>query len=262
VTTGNPTAAAAALYDASGGKITRAQLAIMTAIAGRESGWGSANPITVNGVTGTIQHGYGPSDIGSPGVGIGEWQITPGTVADLGLAQNAKDAWAKMAASLKASGNPFAPWEMNADGSARSYGNGVDYALTADELATGQTAAAAVFGGAASASGEPGVTGPAAAETSSSGSGWQSWVPGAGLASRALGAAGSAASSAAAAAGSVLSAPEQAILGETERIVLGFVGAVFMLVGLVIIATSMGVNVPAPSGPAPSGPVDDAAAAA
>ena len=67
----NAVIAAQALYAASGGKITEPVLAVMVAVAGQQSAWQSV--VQPGGV------------IGDPLVGVGIWQITPGTVADTSL---------------------------------------------------------------------------------------------------------------------------------------------------------------------------------
>jgi len=104
----NANAAAQALYDASGGKITQDQLAVMTAIAGQQSNWND-----------TVVQGGGPAN-GAPNVGVGLWQITPGTSADQTASGNAAAAWAKFNAGL-AAGNPYAPWNLTANGTSQLY---------------------------------------------------------------------------------------------------------------------------------------------
>ena len=104
----NANAAAQALYDASGGKISQAQLAVMTAIAGQQSGWND-----------TIVQGGGPAD-GASNVGVGLWQITPGTSVDQTASGNAAAAWAKFNSGLSA-GNPYAAWNLQADGTTQLY---------------------------------------------------------------------------------------------------------------------------------------------
>ncbi len=104
----NANAAAQALYDASGGKITQDQLAVMTAIAGQQSNWND-----------TVVQGGGPA-VGAPDVGVGLWQITPGTSADQTASGNAAAAWAKFNSGL-AAGNPYAPWNLQADGTSQLY---------------------------------------------------------------------------------------------------------------------------------------------
>lgn len=95
----NAIAAGKMLYQASSGRIPETTLAIMLAICGRESGW---NPSAV-------QAG---GEIGSPLIGVGLWQITPGTEEDLSPLTNAEATWAKMTAQA----NPFAPWNLEPDG--------------------------------------------------------------------------------------------------------------------------------------------------
>lgn len=96
-----------ALWDASGKTIERWELAIMLAIAGRESGWDPK----------AVQPG---APIGSPLVGVGAWQQTPGTQADLDLATAAEGAWALM----RRGPNPFEPWNITPDGFGLIYATG------------------------------------------------------------------------------------------------------------------------------------------
>jgi len=131
-----PLAAAEALYQASGGQISQAALAVMTAIAGRESTWTPS----------AVQPG---GQIGDAYVGVGEWQITPGTSADLDLETNAREAWAKM----EGQADPFAPWNIGPSGNTLidQYGTlpgGAqvqEHLPSADDYAQGQAAAAVVF---------------------------------------------------------------------------------------------------------------------
>ncbi len=104
----NANAAAQALYDASGGKISQTQLAIMTAIAGQQSNWND-----------TVVQGGGPAN-GAANIGVGLWQITPGTSADQTAAGNAQAAWAKFNSGL-AAGNPYAAWNLTANGTSQLY---------------------------------------------------------------------------------------------------------------------------------------------
>jgi hypothetical protein len=80
----------------------------MTAIAGQQSGWND-----------TIVQGGGPAD-GASNVGVGLWQITPGTSVDQTASGNAAAAWAKFNSGLSA-GNPYAPWNLQADGTTQLY---------------------------------------------------------------------------------------------------------------------------------------------
>lgn len=95
----NAVIAAQVLYAASGGKITEPVLAVMVAVAGQQSAWQSV--VQPGGV------------IGDPLVGVGIWQITPGTVADLDPLVNAQAAWALM---QRDPNNPYEPWNLQPDG--------------------------------------------------------------------------------------------------------------------------------------------------
>jgi len=96
----NADAAALALYRASGGRIKPDALAVMVAIAGRESGW---DP-------GAVQE---PGPVGAPLIGVGLWQITPGTENDLTPDGCAASAWALM---NRDPSSPFEPWNLQPDG--------------------------------------------------------------------------------------------------------------------------------------------------
>jgi hypothetical protein len=95
----NAVIAAQALYAASGGKITEPVLAVMVAVAGQQSAWQSV-----------VQPG---GAIGDPLVGVGIWQITPGTVADLDPFVCAQATWALM---QRDPNNPYEPWNLQPDG--------------------------------------------------------------------------------------------------------------------------------------------------
>jgi Transglycosylase SLT domain len=97
-----------ALYNASNKKIQRAELGIMLAIAGRESGWDPK----------AVQAG---APIGSPYVGVGVWQITPGTEAELDINTNARAAWALMERDPY---SPYEPWNLEPDGLTLIYAMG------------------------------------------------------------------------------------------------------------------------------------------
>lgn len=89
-----------ALWEVSGKRIERPSLAVMLAIAGRESNW-DPNAQQAGGT------------IGAPGVGIGAWQITPGDRADFDLTNNATVAWGLM---QRDPSSPFEPWNLTPDG--------------------------------------------------------------------------------------------------------------------------------------------------
>ena len=95
----NAVVAGRALYQASAGRITQEALAIMLAVAGQQSNWQSV-----------VQPG---GAIGDPLVGVGIWQITPGTEADLDPLVNAQSAWWLM---RRDPANPYEPWNLRADG--------------------------------------------------------------------------------------------------------------------------------------------------
>jgi hypothetical protein len=87
------------MHTASGGKITQGGLVVMLAIAGQQSAWQSV-----------VQAG---GNIGDPLVGVGIWQITPGTEADLDPLVNAQAAWVLMQRDPE---NPYEPWNLQPDG--------------------------------------------------------------------------------------------------------------------------------------------------
>lgn len=134
--------AALALYQASGQQISEDELAVMTAIAGRESTW---NP-------GAIQPG---GYAGEAGVGVGEWQITPGTQDDLDLQQNAMDAWQKALGGESSSNDPYEAWNITSSGDSLIYstatlpGGGTTGTVlpSPQDYQIGQEAASAVFTG-------------------------------------------------------------------------------------------------------------------
>jgi hypothetical protein len=95
----NAVIAAQALYRASGGKITQNGLVTMVAVAGQQSAWQSV-----------VQAG---GNIGDPLVGVGIWQITPGTEADLDPFVCAQATWILM---QREPNNPYEPWNLQADG--------------------------------------------------------------------------------------------------------------------------------------------------
>ena len=132
----NADAAALALYRASGGRITPGALAVMVAIAGRESGW---DP-------GAVQE---PGPVGAPLIGVGLWQITPGTANDLTPDGCAAAAWALM---NRDPSSPFEPWNLQPDGRTLIYawaqtpaGPVRTYPPSSYEYQVGATAAANVY---------------------------------------------------------------------------------------------------------------------
>ena len=126
---------AAALVQASGGKITWSQLATLTAIAEVQSGGADIE-----------QTGDTPAQLGQPGVGFGPWQVTPWTSAD--GAPNLQDA--ALAAWSKFQTQGYGAWELNSSGTALgSNDQGLDpagYVPTAAQFQRGAAAASSAMG--------------------------------------------------------------------------------------------------------------------
>lgn len=98
----NAITAGVALWDASNGKITQPQLAIMLAICGQQSNW--TNVVQNNGV-------------GNPAyIGWGLWQITPGDVTMLDPRKNADLTWQKMQEGANTAYGLYEAWNLEADG--------------------------------------------------------------------------------------------------------------------------------------------------